>query len=113
MKWDKRLPYVPILTDPFAKTAPDVTKEDNVGVRELLVAEDEPMSLLQIGEYLAEPSRKHLSGLFDSFRCGNICSRAFLDWRDNLLISFRCVLKLEMISHLSHESCFIFTSHLR
>lgn len=60
MKWDKRLPYVPIITDPFEKTAPDVTKEDNVGVRELLVAEDEPMSLLQIGEYLAEPSRKHL-----------------------------------------------------
>ena len=72
----------------------------------MLVAEDEPMSLLQIGEYLAEPSRKDLSGLFDSFR-------AFLDWRDNLLISFRCVSKLEMISHLSHESCFIFTSHLR
>lgn len=67
MKWDKRLPYVPIITDPFAKTAPDVPKEDNVGVRELLVAEDEPMSLLQICEYLAEPSRKHLSGLFDSF----------------------------------------------
>ena len=50
MKWDKRFP---IITDPSAKTAPDFSKEDNVEVRELLVAEDEPMSLLQIGEYLA------------------------------------------------------------